>query len=82
SQTRAIALLLQRLASRYFDGRTPMRVGLERAFAELEARGLDLLSNFSSPVGDLAMPRLLEVGAALNRLRTLQVYVPEHAAAP
>lgn len=82
AQTRAIGLLLERLAGRYFDGQTALRDGLTRAFAELEAEGLDLLSAFASPVGDLAMPRLLEAGAALNRLRTLRVHVPQEKPSP
>ncbi|BAS26688.1 ABC-ATPase domain-containing protein [Limnochorda pilosa] len=73
SQTRAIGALLSRLGGRYLDGRTPLREGLEQAFRELEEKGLDVLSPFGSPVGDLAMPRLLEVGAAVNRLRSLRV---------
>lgn len=81
SQTRAIALLLARLAVRFCDGQTPLRDGLEQAFAELEAHGLDLLAAPGPPLGDLAMPRLLEVGAALNRLRTLRVRLPGDAGA-
>lgn len=75
SQTRAIGALLARLPGRYLDGKTSLRESLEKALAEVEAHGLDRLSSFGFPVGDLALPRLLEVGAALNRLRSLRVTV-------
>jgi hypothetical protein len=41
--------------------------GLRRALKEVEERGLDLLPPWKS--GDLALPRLYETAAALNRIR-------------
>lgn len=79
SQTRAIGALLARLPGRYLDGKTSLRDGLEKALEEVEAHGLDRLSPFGFPVGDLALPRLLEVGAALNRLRSLRVTVQDRS---
>ncbi len=73
-QTRAIAALLRLAARRHMDGRRSLREALGAALAEVEERGLDVLSPFPGrPAGDLALPRLLEVGAAANRLRTLVV---------
>jgi len=62
SQVRAIGLLLARLAS---EGKT-----LEQPGVTIEERleaGLRTISN--RPDGDLALPRVHEVMAALNRLR-------------
>ena len=74
-QTRAIGAMIQYLAEHYLDGRTPLREALEKLMAEIKERGLDILSPHGSPVGDLALPRLFEVGAAINRLRSLSVRV-------
>ena len=41
--------------------------------AVLADEGLEALSPFPEPVGDLVRPRRFEVAAALNRLRTLEV---------
>jgi predicted ABC-class ATPase len=71
SQTRAIGAALHLLAVEMFDGETTLRQGLERLFALLDQDGLDRLD--PRLVGNLAMPRPLEVAAAINRLRTLQV---------
>jgi len=40
---------------------------------EVEERGWEALGRFRDPPGDLAAVRLLEIGAALNRLRSLKV---------
>jgi hypothetical protein len=40
---------------------------------EVEREGLDLLSPYPTPVGDLALPRSQELAAAVNRLRSLRV---------
>lgn len=72
AQTRAIAAILRFLREAEMDGRTSLRPLLDHAMARLEREGLDLLSPYGTPVGDLALPRRFEVGAALNRLRTLR----------
>lgn len=73
SQTRAIGAFLRHARGRWLDGRLSLREALEAAANELSERGLDVLSPFDTPVGDLALPRTFEVGAALNRLRSLRV---------
>ncbi len=74
SQTRAIAALIRYSARRYVDGRRTLREVLEAALRDVDERGLDVLSPFpGQPVGDLARPRLFEVAAAVNRLRSLAV---------
>lgn len=72
SQVRTIGLLLQQLAESYCDGRRSLRQALEKLYEALDEKGLDLLAP-GQHHGELALPRLLEAGAALNRLRTLQI---------
>lgn len=70
SQTRAIGWLLYALAERYLttDG---LEEDLRRLMADVQEKGLDSVAPY--PMGELAMPRLFEVGAALNRMRTLNI---------
>jgi predicted ABC-class ATPase len=70
SQTRAVAaalLLLRRRAGEAAWRGLPLAEALRRLDAELDAGGLDALG--AGAVGDLARPRMLEVAAAVNRLR-------------
>ena len=39
----------------------------------MDAEGVEVLSPFREPLGNLIRPRRHEVAAALNRLRTLRV---------
>ena len=75
SQTRAIGGLLAHAVARgYLDGRRSIAEGLAALDAELNQSGLDLLAERPGEhPGELARPRMLEVAAALNRLRTLSV---------
>jgi len=52
---------------------TPMPRALDKLGAILAAEGLDALSPYREPVGDIIHPRRHELAAALNRLRTLTV---------
>ena len=74
AQTRAVALALAHAREFMGDG-----IAVEDVLAalalELEERGLDLLD--PGMPGDLALPRIQEVGAALSRLRTLRVAGPD-----
>ena len=74
SQVRAIGLAWAYALERgYFDGKRPLRTALELVLREVEERGWEALGRFRDPPGDLAAVRLLEIGAALNRLRSLKV---------
>ena len=70
SQTRAIAEALY-VARHYMNCSRPLSDIIESLFQQIRELGLDVLSPF--PAGHFAMPRPLEVAAALNRLRTLRV---------
>ncbi len=69
-QTRALGGLIHLLGQRMSRG-GEMTAGLEELLAEVRESGLDLLSPW--PVGDLALPRLLEAVQAVNRMRTLKM---------
>ena len=74
SQTRAIGLLLSHaVANSHLDGRRALADALALLEADLDRRGLDLLASHPGEhPGDLARPRMLEVAAAINRLRSLR----------
>jgi len=70
SQTRAIGDIILYYSRKYAGREYSLRQGLEQLFAELESRGLDMLS--PRKLGNYAVPRLFEVAAAINRMRTLK----------
>jgi predicted ABC-class ATPase len=45
---------------------------VEEALASVSEKGLDSLGNFKGHPGELSLPRVLEVAAAINRIRSLQ----------
>jgi len=73
SQTNAIGDLIHYCAARYFAGEVPLAEGLRKAMADVEEKGLDILSPFKK--GDYARPRLFELAAAINRMRTLKMRI-------
>lgn len=70
-QTRLVGELLHYASRRAFDGRRTLREALRLIEAQLDEEGLD--SVLSEIRGDCSRPRLFEVAAAVNRLRTLRV---------
>lgn len=73
-QTRAIADAIYYGVSQYLrdlESDLTMRELIETIDKEIEEKGLDILSPFVR--GDYCRPRALEVGAAINRLRSLKV---------
>ncbi|WP_227762809.1 ABC-ATPase domain-containing protein [Zhaonella formicivorans] len=73
-QTRAIAWMIKFLADKLADETTPLPQLLDRLYRQVEEKGLEVISPyFGKHPGDLALPRKLELAAAINRLRTLQV---------
>jgi predicted ABC-class ATPase len=79
SQTRAIGDIIlyygrhyagsHYAGSHYANREYTLREGLECLFTDIQQHGLDLLS--SRKLGNYAMPRVFEVAAAINRMRTL-----------
>jgi predicted ABC-class ATPase len=70
-QIRAIGRFLHLYATKCLENSTHLREGLEKALAEIDEKGLDILMPYK--VGNLAKPRLFEIAAAVNRLRSLQI---------
>lgn len=66
-QTRAIGLIILYYAKNYADKAENLTAGLRLALKEVEEKGLDILSPWKT--GTLALPRLHEVTAAINRMR-------------
>ena len=71
SQTRAIGDMIHYYSVHHAGTEYPLREGLERMITEIERAGIDILSPFKE--GDYAMPRIFEVAAAVNRMRSLRV---------
>lgn len=70
SQTRAIGDAIY-YATRFMNGERSLREILDSILKDIDEKGLDILSR--RPSGDYAMFRKFELGAAINRLRTLEV---------
>jgi len=71
SQTRAIGDAIH-YATGFMDGRMTLSEIVSKVMADISKHGLDVLSD--RPVGDYALFRGQELAAAINRLRTLEVY--------
>jgi len=70
SQTRALAEALVYAWQKYMADGRPLGAVLEQVMADIEREGLDVLDR--RLVGDFAQFRIFELGAALNRLRTVK----------
>lgn len=71
SQTMAIAAIILYCRNRLMDGKRSLGEILSLMEREINENGLDSLS--PRHLGNYARPRMLEVGGAINRLRTLIV---------
>jgi predicted ABC-class ATPase len=71
SQTRAIGDIIQYFSTHHAHRGVSLREGLEAVMEEIGRSGLDILSSYQS--GEYALPRMFEVAAAVNRMRTLRV---------
>lgn len=71
SQTNAIGDLIHFAASRFFNGKIFLANGLRQALKEVEEKGLDIIAPFHR--GDYALPRIYEIAAAINRMRSLVI---------
>ncbi|NJK74892.1 MAG: ABC-ATPase domain-containing protein [Richelia sp. CSU_2_1] len=70
-QLRAIAAAMVYAKQQYMDGKRTLSEIIDLVMADIDDRGMDILSPF--PEGDFAMFRRFELAAAINRLRTLSV---------
>lgn len=69
AQSRAIAEAMVYAVRKYIDGKRTLAEILQLVIADIESKGLDILTPF--PQCDLAYFRQLELAAAINRLRSL-----------
>jgi len=70
SQTRAIGYIINYYYRNYCSRGRTLFEGLNMAMEQIGGNGLDRVTRFRT--GDLALPRIYEVAAAINRLRTLK----------
>lgn len=66
-QTRSIGLMIYYFSQHYAADCENLVSGLKQVMADAEQQGLDILSEYK--VGDLTLPRLHELAAAINRIR-------------
>ena len=67
-QTRAIGLMIHYYACHYAQTPGSLSSQLKKLLQEANEKGLDIFSPYT--VGDLALPRLYELTAAINRIRS------------
>ena len=71
AQLRAIAYLIRHYGERYAPEQIDLVAGLAKALDDVETKGLDQIIPFI--IGSLAMPRLQELVAVVNRMRGLEL---------
>jgi predicted ABC-class ATPase len=71
SQTRAVADAIIYIRNRYMNGNFSLREILNLFQDDLNKNGLDMLSRY--PQGNYALPRPLEIAAAINRMPGLKI---------
>lgn len=71
SQTRCIGLIIYYYAQHYRGSSANLSEGLDHVMREVEEKGLDILLPYR--VGNLALPRIYEVAAVINRMRSLRI---------
>lgn len=71
SQTRAIGLMIHYYSEHYMEKTQNLREGLMKMMMDVQEKGFDILLSYK--VGNLAMPRIYELAAAINRMRSLRI---------
>ena len=71
SQTKAIGWIIYRYAKFLKKEKKSLKDGISEIMHEIDEKGLDILMPYKA--GNLAKPRIFEVAAAINRMRTLKV---------
>ncbi|WP_455209817.1 ABC-ATPase domain-containing protein [Kaarinaea lacus] len=66
-QTRSIGLIIHYYATHYANNHSSLVEGLGKVLDDINQQGLDVISPYK--VGNLALPRLHEIAAAINRIR-------------
>jgi len=69
-QTRTVGLMIYYYEQHYAKTSSSLVEGLRQLLIDAESKGLDIFSPYL--VGNLALPRLYELAAAINRLRNIE----------
>lgn len=72
-QVNTLSALLRYTQTHLFNGRTTLQESMERLETLLEEKGLELLSENGRIAPNLALPRIQEIYACLNRYRSLRL---------
>lgn len=72
-QVNTLSALLRYTQTHLFNGRTTLQESMERLETLLDEKGLELLSENGRIAPNLALPRIQEIYACLNRYRSLQL---------
>jgi predicted ABC-class ATPase len=75
-QTKSISYAILYLAKKIFNGKITLSEAIDQLLKKIDAEGLDVLClNIKAPDGELVRPRKYEIGASINRLRSLRVRI-------
>lgn len=72
-QVNTLSALLRYTQTHLFNGRTTLQESMERLETLLDEKGLELLSENGRIAPNLALPRIQEIYACLNRYRSLRL---------
>lgn len=72
-QVNTLSALLRYTQTHLFNGRTTLQESMDRLETLLDEKGLELLSENGRIAPNLALPRIQEIYACLNRYRSLQL---------
>jgi predicted ABC-class ATPase len=74
SQTRAIVYAMNYISPKYINGKMSMKQLMDQIKTDIDAEGLDILAPRGRKYpNNISKPRIFEIAAALNRLRTFKV---------
>ncbi len=71
SQTRCIGEIIKFFGKNICDNKTFLKNGLDKILKGIYEKGFLFL--MKNPPGNLALPRIFEIGASINRLRSLKI---------
>ncbi|MDQ2086867.1 ABC-ATPase domain-containing protein [Herbivorax sp. ANBcel31] len=75
SQTTCIAVMLDYMIKKLFNGDTTMKEAIDKLMKQIETQGLDSISPYTGHPGNLALPRKYEIAASINRYRLGQRFI-------
>ena len=73
AQARCIAVMMEYYREHFLDGRTTLAEAVKLMYERVAKHGLHAISPYTGHPGNLALPRLQEFCAAVNRYRLLRI---------